>query len=67
MCESSLSWQLVAQIWVLVLLALVVFDLLLRYLDSDSKGLLPWGIVGRIFFFYEDTPTVSSVDKRHHG
>lgn len=59
------TWNMVGQIAVLAFILLVIVDLLLRYLNSDGRGLIPWQTILRPFFLWDDKTTFQSVDEKY--
>lgn len=64
MCEPILTWNVVAMIWALVMIALVVADLLLRYLNRDRRGLISYKAILSLLFLFPET-TFQDVDNKN--
>jgi hypothetical protein len=63
-CESFLSWNMVAIIAAFAVIFLVVTDLLIRYLDNGGRGLIPCKAILSLFFLFSNTK-FQDVDKRY--
>lgn len=62
MCDFALSWSLIGKISVLAFLVLAVMDLMIRYLNNNGSGLIPYKLILSPFFLNETT--FQDVDKK---
>ena len=64
MCEPGITWSVFGVIAGLIAIALMAADLLLRYLNNDQRGLIPYRAIIRPFFLL-DEKTFQEVDEKY--